>query len=128
MGFEADKLNDFQHQIMSLEETVLNSKMYNNCINQKFGVFSKVPSHVASQYEQIVSQNQVKEEALKVSKAMVQQMRVVSANRALFEEIDRYLKYIQRRLKSELKGKEIHHRHSVVDLFSLYGIFLLLVH
>ena len=121
MGFQADELNDFQHQIMQLEETVLTSKMYSNCILQNL-VYLVKPSHLSNQYEQILKQNQVKEEKIKMSKAMIQQMRVVSANRALFEEIDRYLKYIQRRLKSELKGKEIHHRHCVVDLFSLYGL------
>eukprot|EP01084_Bolivina_argentea_P015070 28187_1 len=122
MGFNADELNDFQHQIMQLEEVVLNSKMYSNCILQKFGVFSRVPSHLSKQYEEILSSGLVKEEIIASNKSQIQQMRVVSANRALFEEIDRYLKYICRRLKSELRGKEIHDRHCVVDLFSLYGL------
>lgn len=122
MGFTSDALNDFQHQIMTLEEVIMNGKMYHNCIHQKYGVFSKVPSHLSLQYSQIVKQSMAKEDELKLTKSMIQQMRIVSSNRALFAEIDRYLKQVKRRVKNELKNGEYHHRQSVVDMFALYGL------
>ena len=122
MGFDVDELNDFQHQIVNLEETIMNSRMYNNCISQRFGVMSKVPNHLQREYERVIKQNQLKEDEIKMNKSTLHQMKVVTANRALYEEIDRYIKYIRLRIRQELKKSEIHHRHCIVDMFSLYGL------
>lgn len=122
MGFNPDELNDFQHQIVNLEETIMNSKMYDSCIRQRFGVISKVPAHFQRQYEIVIKQNQLKEDELRQNKSTIQQMKVVTANRALFEEMDRYLRFMRRRIKQEIKKSEIHHRHCLVDMFALYGL------
>ena len=123
LGFDTELLGDFQHQIMRLETTILNNNIFKNCINQKFGLFSKVPTHIQQQYNEILKQDQIKDEQLQQTKSIIQQTSIVSVNRALFEEMDRYFKFILSRTKHELnKQNEIHPRQCIVDFFSLYAL------
>ncbi|ETO23353.1 hypothetical protein RFI_13827, partial [Reticulomyxa filosa] len=119
-----DKLNDFQHQMMELENSILKGTIYERCIQQKFGVISKVPYHLAKTYEAFQKQSQTdKEEALKQEKKLAQEMEKVTVNRALYEEVLHHLRYTKTRIRNELeKQKEFHHRDAIVDMFALYGL------
>jgi len=101
-GLEKATLRQFEYQLVELQKTVMSGQIYLTCISQPFAYTPNKPE--AAQ-------------------------KVVGTNQALYEEIDRYIRFRVKSLQEHLKGKdslkptEMEPRTTLTEIYCLYGLF-----